>query len=562
MKRGFLFAVTLLHFYLPGYAQNVDIKMQELVNSCKKTARYPDSLRFYGKQLLALGHQNNHELALLEGYFAVGYSHYLRGEFQASTLYYDSALTDSSVFNKHYQPATRILRNLGIAHTRLGNNVAAKACFDRLLLLAQQQRDVKGIAYAHNQLGIHFKTIGQLDSAIAAYKHALMIWDSLGATRNLYTVKTNIGLTYNLMKLYDKGIIFLKKALQDAISSENVIDEAKAYNNLSVAFRASDRLDSADHYLKKAYQIFKNTDYKPEIALYHQNQGNIYLLQNQYDSAQHYLFKSLRMFKELYNPKGIAESYSIIGDMKIAQGAYDLAIQYLDSAINLSIEKKLKFKYDRFYSSLAKAYEEKGDYKNANKFIRFEQRYRDSLFTINSVKTIEEILTKYEVNKKDELIAIKSEGEAFYKSLSFYIMIVMIILIMAILALYYRSKTTQKKIDKQRAEIEQNHLQLIELKSRAVLPLEEITSIKSDGHYLEFYLANKNKPEIDRNRIKEILTDLPPSKFVQIHRSYIVNIQYIKIKYASRVLMMDGRELPVSRTYKEELNLALDRRNS
>lgn len=103
--------------------------------------------------------------------------------------------------------------------------------------------------------------------------------------------------------------------------------------------------------------------------------------------------------------------------------------------------------------------------------------------------------------------------------------------------------------------------QYITLKSRAVLPLGKLQLIKSDGHYLEFYLADKERPEIDRNKMSAIL-DLLPTNFVQIHRSYIVNIDFIKMKYANKVLLKDGREMPVSRSYKAALNDIIDQSSS
>jgi len=94
---------------------------------------------------------------------------------------------------------------------------------------------------------------------------------------------------------------------------------------------------------------------------------------------------------------------------------------------------------------------------------------------------------------------------------------------------------------------------VITLKSKSVINLNDIYYILSDGHYLEFHLKHKRHPEIDRNTIKNLLDALPTNQFVQIHRSYIINLQEIKTIYANKVILNNHVELPVSRTFKPHL---------
>ncbi|MEP1033136.1 7TM diverse intracellular signaling domain-containing protein [Ekhidna sp.] len=90
------------------------------------------------------------------------------------------------------------------------------------------------------------------------------------------------------------------------------------------------------------------------------------------------------------------------------------------------------------------------------------------------------------------------------------------------------------------------------LKSKAVVDPHKIRYIQSDDHYLEFYLSDKNRPEVDRNNLSAIL-EILPARFVQIHRSTIVNLEYVRTIYGSYLLLKDGEELKLSRTYKSNL---------
>ena len=109
---------------------------------------------------------------------------------------------------------------------------------------------------------------------------------------------------------------------------------------------------------------------------------------------------------------------------------------------------------------------------------------------------------------------------------------------------------TAKTLKKQHTEKKSD---TILLKSKALIKLNEITHISSDGHYLEFYLTTKETPEVDRNTIKAVLSQLPEIDFAQVHRSHIVNINHLKIIKASELILKNGRKLPISRSFKTQI---------
>lgn len=93
----------------------------------------------------------------------------------------------------------------------------------------------------------------------------------------------------------------------------------------------------------------------------------------------------------------------------------------------------------------------------------------------------------------------------------------------------------------------------ITLKSKALINSKDILYIKSDGHYVEYYLESQNNPEIDRNSLNKIIEILPSNTFIRIHKSYIVNIHRIKIINSTKVMLDNGVWINLSRTYKQQL---------
>ena len=77
----------------------------------------------------------------------------------------------------------------------------------------------------------------------------------------------------------------------------------------------------------------------------------------------------------------------------------------------------------------------------------------------------------------------------------------------------------------------------------------DILFIRSDGVYIE--IITRNGKFVQRKLLKDIEQELPAS-FVRVHRSYIVNTAHIGQRSAV-ALMIDGHEIPVSRSFRENL---------
>lgn len=111
-----------------------------------------------------------------------------------------------------------------------------------------------------------------------------------------------------------------------------------------------------------------------------------------------------------------------------------------------------------------------------------------------------------------------------------------------------------KKIEKN----EQLNKNRLLLKNGTIINSNEIIYIKSDGHYVEIFIKNKNKPEIVRSTLTEILSALPSSNFLRTHKSFIVNIHKIKKFNPNQLMLESGEWIKLSRTYKQQLKEMLN----
>jgi two-component system LytT family response regulator len=82
-----------------------------------------------------------------------------------------------------------------------------------------------------------------------------------------------------------------------------------------------------------------------------------------------------------------------------------------------------------------------------------------------------------------------------------------------------------------------------------IIEINEIIRIEADSNYSVFHLANRDNITVSRV-LKEYEEILPENQFVRIHKSSIVNLNYLKeysFKNGLEVLLKNGEKLPVSR---------------
>lgn len=86
------------------------------------------------------------------------------------------------------------------------------------------------------------------------------------------------------------------------------------------------------------------------------------------------------------------------------------------------------------------------------------------------------------------------------------------------------------------------------------LYLYDILFIKSYNNYIEIY-TNKRK-YLERNSLENICNTIDSENFIQVHRSYVINLNYAKELKTNQIVLEDF-EVPVSRKYYKDLKSIL-----
>ena len=112
------------------------------------------------------------------------------------------------------------------------------------------------------------------------------------------------------------------------------------------------------------------------------------------------------------------------------------------------------------------------------------------------------------------------------------------------------SKTIEATTTEISDKPEDKYILLKDSKKTYKVYLTDIKYIESDGDYIRFYLQNRKL--LIRGSLSSMEASLPPSLFLRIHNSYLINIKKVNAMTIYSV-EIEGAELPISRSHKEKV---------
>jgi two-component system LytT family response regulator len=89
------------------------------------------------------------------------------------------------------------------------------------------------------------------------------------------------------------------------------------------------------------------------------------------------------------------------------------------------------------------------------------------------------------------------------------------------------------------------------------IELDDIKYIESQHEYIKIHLVNST-PVLTQLSLKSIEEQLPPDRFMRVHRSYIVSLAKISVIERNRIVFDGKIYIPVSDQYKEKFQEYID----
>lgn len=279
---------------------------------------------------------------------------------------------------------------------------------DEALQISEDIGYVRGIGLAKNTYSKLYIYKGEFDKALQFALEAKVIFDSINDQQQLKMTMSHLAKVYTATKKYDKALsIHLEniKSIQHEPASAK-----KAGLNFYVAktYQEMDRLDSAEHFYIRALEISDSCGFSTGRAIAEGSLATVYMEKKDFDQSIIFYNKSLDFAKKNNQGANLAASYYGLGYCYRETGQYELGLLAIDQAIIIYEKSKHKLLHDA-YDIKSDCLERLGRHKQALEFARNSFTLRDSLFNENKFRTVEELQTKYETEKKEAEIASLSQ---------------------------------------------------------------------------------------------------------------------------------------------------------
>lgn len=457
-----------------------------------------------------------------------------------------------------------------------------KNAIDTLTIAKELTQKTKNFDDKIRQLAIIYFHFGQIYKIKGIYDkafEALTISDSICNKNNLSALRGSI-----LMALADtkneindpiNAIKFCLQAKRVLIEINDKSNLRGCLNNLGSYYKKTNNFDSASYFntesIKTHFELTQDSNYAP----YYQLAGNIAKDKGLLNDAIINFNKAIEIGKQLQMPEIIAENEGIVGQILIKQHKFENAKPLLIKALEFYKSNEALVEVNTIYKDLAQIENLQGNYKKSVEYWQLHDSTLSALIDKQKIEAISQQEIKYETALKQSTIEQQQTEISLqkqHKKLLVGLAILLISLSTIVYLLYKRQKqkainekqkaqlyvmqidklmTTMDMIEKQNDELqstkvgyenrdlleftkdeqievlEETNYSLPTLKTIKT-PFDKIYYFKADMNYVEVWGEKTDKRlEYIRISFNNLIKQLP-SNFLKVHRSYIVNINYVK----------------------------------
>jgi two-component system sensor histidine kinase UhpB len=302
--------------------------------------------------------------------------------------------------------------NIGITYYNQGNYQEALKKHLVALKMREEIGNKHGIAASFNNIGNVYFEQGNYPETMKNYLASLKIKEEIGDKLGIAYTNVNLGNISLFQNNYPEALKYYNASskIYEEIGHKKGI--ADAYHRIGVVYGEQRNSEEALKYYLQCLKIREEIGDKAGMASSYGTIGSIYSNQANYSEALKYHLSCLKINEEIGDKKEIALSCINLGELQIAMGNFIESKAYLDKALSLSKEIGNKDLIKKSYDILSKLNNQTGNYVQALEYYKLHEAYKDSLLNESNGKSIAEMKTKYETEKKDkEIQQLESEKQ-------------------------------------------------------------------------------------------------------------------------------------------------------
>lgn len=432
----------------------------------------PDSTQLLGMEALRLSQKLEYEKGEADSYKMLAIAAYAQLNFDEAMINNNRAL-DSYIKLNDLKGQGAILNNMAIIFHDRGEYAKALLYYQKSLDVRLKIKDLIGVGACYNNMGNVNNDLGNYSEALVYLFKGLSVREKTGNKVSIANSYSNIAGVYFLLGNYDLTLSYALRGLklnEEVGNRDGIFHSAITLGGLYHAYK---KHEMAMKYYYQALNISLESGIESSISVCYYNIGEEYLTQRMFDSAETNFRRAFMYSNRMNDLEGLALCNTGFGNIRLQNNQVDAALPYLQKGLAISEQIGHKQRIAEASELLAKAWEQKGNYKEANRYLKMHMTYKDSIFNDETSKRTHQIQYDYLLDKKQKEIALlekdKSiqEGKGRFQQLMSLTLFVVIVLLVLLLASLYRNTLKEKRVKQlllqQKEEIEHQAKHLEEL---------------------------------------------------------------------------------------------------
>jgi signal transduction histidine kinase len=314
----------------------------------------------------------------------------------------------------------------------------------------RQEKNEKGLASTFVRLGVVEKRKGNFDKALAYFFKALKLSEQRQDKLGMLEGRVVLAETYY-------GIGEYKNALEN-LSVADKIDQQiplssfsfNKYISFAYVYIATKEYDKAISYIQEGLSKIKRVEYNGSKVGLLTLLGKAYYQQGKRGEANKSFLAALSLAREI---KNIIREQGILVELATLHtvNAPDKALMYLQAALAIANAHKMYSQEIVILNNMSTIYKKKGDFKTALALQEKSYQLSDEVYYKDMVKQITNLETAYELEKSNAQLSelkLKNTRDEMVKNVILSIAVATSLLLIILLAYYYRSRHFNKLLTK------------------------------------------------------------------------------------------------------------------
>lgn len=526
----------------------------------------------YANQGLALSNKIAFTKGISTCLKALGLSYYHLGKFDTALIFFEKRFIIVSEINDRKGIASTY-DIMGVINLHFGKT-------DKALELRKKANDIyvslnekSLLASGYNWIGNIYKDQGEYSIALENYLKALKIYETENDDQNIGYPLINISSIYRYMKQYEKAKNFALDAKNKFEIANNPNGVGASLYRLAIIYSEEKDYDNAIKYLLEAKKTFEDTQNSYTLTLVNLLLGTCYQNKGYNEVAIKLYNNALIAAQSIGDISLISTVNQNLSTVYYDKGDYLKALDYLLKTEKIFTEIKDRKALLEISTNFIEIFSRLNKPDSVLKYFRRYQRLSDSLFSEQNSKSIAEIQTRYETEKKDQLIqlqeiTLKNKNLILHGSLAGGVLVFTLLILIIIL---YRKKNKAYK------QLVYQNLGFSGIRKKRIIE-EDLIDVNDHGNLEDEKNSTSKLDEEQKKQIIECLFKLIENKIYtessltlnmlaekcatnRTYLSIVINekfkenfntfINRLRIEEAKRILSLVENNIPLKELYQK-----------